>query len=76
MKGEELQVLKIEELNELEELLEAGLCSVVEEKVCFIELWLWHFLTYFNLLNFLLVSGRKNSNRDQWSPEKGQEPNF
>ncbi|RVW69823.1 MADS-box protein SVP [Vitis vinifera] len=32
MKGEELQVLKIEELTELEELLEAGLCSVVEEK--------------------------------------------
>ena len=76
MKGEELQGLKIEELIELEELLEAGLCSVVEEKVCFIELWLWHFLTYFNLLNFLLVSGWKNSNRDQWPPEKGQEPNF
>ncbi|XP_002262889.2 MADS-box protein SVP isoform X2 [Vitis vinifera] len=32
MKGEELQVLKIEELTELEELLEAGLCNVVEEK--------------------------------------------
>ncbi|KAL6347368.1 hypothetical protein AAG906_017107 [Vitis piasezkii] len=32
MKGEELQGLKIEELIELEELLEAGLCSVVEEK--------------------------------------------
>ncbi|XP_034681183.1 MADS-box protein JOINTLESS-like isoform X1 [Vitis riparia] len=32
MKGEELQGLKIEELIELEELLEAGLCSVMEEK--------------------------------------------
>ena len=38
MKGEELEGLKIEELIELEQLLEAGLCSVVEEKVCFIEL--------------------------------------
>ena len=38
MRGEELQGLKIEELIELEELLEAGLCSIVEEKVCFIEL--------------------------------------
>ncbi|RVW77807.1 MADS-box protein SVP [Vitis vinifera] len=32
MKGEELEGLKIEELIELEQLLEAGLCSVVEEK--------------------------------------------
>ena len=38
MEGEELQGLKIEELIELEQLLEAGLCRVVEEKVCFIEL--------------------------------------
>uniref|UniRef100_F6HTH3 MADS-box domain-containing protein n=1 Tax=Vitis vinifera TaxID=29760 RepID=F6HTH3_VITVI len=32
MRGEELQGLKIEEL------LEAGPCSIVEEKVCFIKL--------------------------------------
>lgn len=38
MRGEELQGLKIEELIELEELLEAGLCSVVEEKVCLTKL--------------------------------------
>ena len=43
MKGEELQVLKIEELTELEELLEAGLCNVVEEKVCFIKIMIMTF---------------------------------
>ncbi|KAJ9705731.1 hypothetical protein PVL29_003697 [Vitis rotundifolia] len=33
MRGEELQGLKMEELIELEELLEDGLCSIVEEKI-------------------------------------------
>lgn len=66
MKGEELQELKLEELIELEELLEAGLCSVAEEKVCFIKLWLRqssHYTTI-NMLSFLLVSGSETSRGD------------
>ena len=75
MRGEELQGLKIEELIELEELLEAGLCSIVEEKVCFIELWLWHFRQTLTCWNFFWFQAER-IRRDQWPPEKGQEPNF
>ena len=78
LRGEDLQGLNIEELQQLERSLETGLGRVIEKKV-------YNFILFFScgshlhnmphnffyIIKSLLFSGREDYEWDHWSPKKG-----